>query len=42
MPPLGDLLDDAQVAAVVNQIRISFGDDYADDPATDGSVAAAR
>ncbi|ATQ55928.1 c-type cytochrome [Paracoccus yeei] len=42
MPPLGDLLDDAQVAAVVNYIRTSFGNDYAEDPATPESVAAAR
>ncbi|MCZ0962340.1 c-type cytochrome [Paracoccus benzoatiresistens] len=42
MPPLGDLLDDAQVAAVVNYIRTSFGNGYAEDPATAESVAAAR
>lgn len=42
MPPLGDLLDDAQVAAVVNYIRTSFGNDYAEDPATPESVAAVR
>lgn len=42
MPPLADLLDDAQVAAVVNYIRTSFGNSYAEDPATPESVAAAR
>ena len=42
MPPLGDLLDDAQVAAVVNYVRTSFGNSYAEDPATAESVAAAR
>lgn len=42
MPPLGEVLDDAQVAAVVNHIRTSFGNDHAEDPATPESVAAAR
>lgn len=42
MPPLGSLLDDAQVAAVVNYIRTSFGNNYTEDPATAESVAAAR
>lgn len=42
MPPLGEMLDDAQIAAVVNYIRTSFGNSFAEDPATAESVAAAR
>lgn len=42
MPALGDMLDDEQVAAVVNYIRTHFGNDYAEDPATAETVAAAR
>ncbi|WP_240768902.1 c-type cytochrome [Paracoccus liaowanqingii] len=42
MPPLGGVLDDTQVADVVNYIRTSFGNDYAEDPATPDRVAAAR
>lgn len=30
MPPLGDILDDEQVAAVVTYIRTHFGNDYRD------------
>ena len=30
MPPFGDYLDDAQVAAVVNYVRTHFGNDYRD------------
>jgi mono/diheme cytochrome c family protein len=30
MPPFGALLDDAQVAAVVNYVRSHFGNSYAD------------
>lgn len=41
MPPLGDVLDDAQIAAVVNYIRHDLGNDYEGD--TDAEyVAAAR
>ncbi len=42
MPPLGDMLDDAQIAAVVNYIRTNFGNRFTDGPATAESVAAAR
>lgn len=42
MPPLGGVLDDTQVADVVNYIRTSFGNDYAEDPATADRVAEAR
>lgn len=42
MPALGDMLTDKQVAAVVNYIRTHFGNDYADDPASDETVAASR
>ncbi|MFT3687822.1 c-type cytochrome [Paenirhodobacter sp.] len=42
MPPIGEMLDDAQVAAVVNYIRTHFGNNYTEDPATPESVAAAR
>ncbi|MFN3273285.1 MAG: c-type cytochrome [Paracoccus sp. (in: a-proteobacteria)] len=42
MPPLGGVLDDTQVADVVNYIRTSFGNDYAEDPATPDRVADAR
>lgn len=30
MPPFGEMLDDAQVAAVVEYIRTHFGNDYRD------------
>lgn len=42
MPPLGEMLDDAQIAAVVNYIRTHFGNNFTEDPATAESVAAAR
>ena len=42
MPPLGDYLDDAQIAAVVNYVRTHFGNSYTEDPATAETVAAAR
>jgi mono/diheme cytochrome c family protein len=42
MPPLRALLDDAQVAEVVNYIRTNFGNDYADEPATEEMVADSR
>ena len=41
MPPLGRMLSDAQVAAVVGYIRTSFGNDYAPAPAA-SDVAALR
>ena len=30
MPPFGDMMNDAQVAAVVNYLRTHFGNDYRD------------
>lgn len=42
MPPLGGILDDTQIADVVTYIRTSFGNDYAEDPATPERVAEAR
>ena len=30
MPPFGDMMNDAQVAAVVNYLRTHFGNDYSD------------
>ncbi len=42
MPGLGGILDDAQVAEVVNYIRTHFGNDYPDDPATEELVSDAR
>ena len=41
MPPLGRLLSDEQVAAVVSYIRTNFGNDYTPGP-TAPDVAAAR
>lgn len=41
MPPLGGVLDDAQVAAVVEYIRTSFGNDY-DSPVAAEDVANYR
>jgi mono/diheme cytochrome c family protein len=41
MPPLGDLLDDDQVAAVVNYVRSHFGNDFKDEVAA-AEVKAAR
>ncbi|OWJ77851.1 cytochrome C6 [Haematobacter genomosp. 1] len=41
MPAIGSLLDDAQVAEVVNYIRTHFGNDY-QEPATPEMVKAAR
>lgn len=41
MPPLGGVLDDAQIAAVVEYIRTSFGNEFAE-PVTAEDVAAAR
>mgnify|MGYP000904107252 CR=1 FL=1 len=42
MPAIGEMLDDEQIAAVVNYIRTHFGNDYPEDPATAETVAAAR
>lgn len=42
MPPLGGLLDDAQVAEVVNYIRMNFGNEFTDDPATAEMVSESR
>lgn len=42
MPALGGVMDDAQIAAVVNYIRTSFGNEFSEDPATGETVAAAR
>ena len=42
MPPLGGVLDDTQIADVVNYIRTSFGNDFSEDPATPEHVADAR
>ena len=41
MPPLGEILDDQQVAAVVEYIRTHFGNNYSE-PVPVESVAAAR
>lgn len=42
MPPIGGILDDTQIADVVNYIRTSFGNDYTEDPATPERVSDAR
>lgn len=45
MPPFGGLLDDRQIADVVNYVRSHFGNDYVSGelgPATPESVAASR
>lgn len=41
MPPVGEALDDAQVAAVVNHVRTHFDNHYTD-PVTPADVKAAR
>jgi len=41
MPPLGNLMTDEQVAAVVNYVRTHFGNSYGDTVSTD-DVKAAR
>ncbi len=41
MPPVGDVMDDAQIAAVVNYIRHNLGNNYEGD-ITAEDVAAAR
>jgi len=30
MPPFGDMMNDAQIAAVVNYLRTHFGNNYTD------------
>jgi mono/diheme cytochrome c family protein len=30
MPPFGDMMNDAQIAAVVNYLRTHFGNSYSD------------
>lgn len=42
MPPLAGVLNDEQIAAVVNYIRTSFGNAYEDEPATAEMVAGMR
>lgn len=42
MPPLGGLLDDEQVASVVNFIRTNFGNNYADNNANAELVNSMR
>ena len=41
MPPVGDVMDDAQIAAVVNYIRHNLGNNY-EGESTAEDVAAAR
>ncbi len=41
MPPIGRMMSDAQVAAVVNYVRTHFGNNYSD-PVTAEDVASAR
>jgi mono/diheme cytochrome c family protein len=41
MPPLGSMLDDDQIAAVVEYIRTHFGNTYAD-PVTSDDVTSSR
>lgn len=41
MPPVGQMMSDDQVAAVVNYVRTNFGNDYKD-PVTAEDVAGAR
>jgi mono/diheme cytochrome c family protein len=41
MPPFRDLLDDEQIAAVVNYVRTHFGNQYGD-PVSPDDVKAAR
>ena len=42
MPPMGDMLTDAQVADVVNYVRTHFGNDYTSMPVTPEQVVAMR
>lgn len=41
MPPVGSMMSDDQIAAVVNYVRTNFGNDYKD-PVTAEDVAGAR
>jgi mono/diheme cytochrome c family protein len=41
MPPVGQMMDDAQVAAVVNYVRTHFGNRFTD-AVTPGDAASAR
>lgn len=41
MPPFGDMLDDKQIAEVVQYIRTNFGNDYKE-PVTEEAVKEAR
>ena len=42
MPPVGQMMSDEQVAAVVNYVRTHFGNNYTDEPATAQDVADVR
>lgn len=42
MPALGGVLNDEQIAEVVNYVRTHFGNDYKEDPATAEMVAGSR
>jgi mono/diheme cytochrome c family protein len=42
MPPVGQMMSDEQVAAVVNYVRTHFGNNYKDDPVTAQDVADVR
>jgi mono/diheme cytochrome c family protein len=42
MPPLGSIMNDEQIAAVVNYIQTSFGNEFSENPATAEMVAETR
>jgi mono/diheme cytochrome c family protein len=42
MPPVGQMMSDEQVAAVVNYVRTHFGNNYNEDPVTAQDVADVR
>ncbi|MDQ2065482.1 cytochrome c [Xinfangfangia sp. CPCC 101601] len=42
MPPLGDVMDDEQIAAVVNYVRTNLGNAYDDEELTAAEVADIR
>jgi mono/diheme cytochrome c family protein len=42
MPPVGVMMTDDQVAAVVNYVRTHFGNDYRDAVTTENVEAARR
>lgn len=42
MPPVGQMMSDEQVAAVVNYVRTNFGNNYKDDPVSAKDVADVR